>query len=48
MNVRRYRLNLSGGSFRLLFIVSGAECIVAFIDVERRDEETYRRLRRRL
>ena len=48
VNVRRYRLYLSGIGFRLLFILNNRSCIVAFIGVEKRDEETYRRFHRRL
>ena len=33
---------------RPLFAVDASRCEVAFIAVDRRDEETYRRLRRRL
>ena len=47
-NVRRYRLYLSGRGFRLLFIVNARKCAVVFMAAEKRDEETYRRLRRRL
>jgi len=46
--VRRYRLWLGGVWWRLLFAVDASRCEVVFIAVDRRDEETYRRLRRRL
>ena len=31
-----------------MFVVDAAACEVLFLDVDRRDEETYKRLRRRL
>lgn len=46
--VRRYRFRLGGVWWRLLFAVDASRCEVAFIAVDRRDEETYRRLRQRL
>jgi len=46
--VRRYRVSTPAGWLRLLFIVDINSCTVVFTDVELRDEETYRRLRRRL
>ena len=48
VNVRRYRLYLSGKGFRLLFIVNARDCVVIFIAADKRDEDTYRRLKRRL
>jgi len=46
--VRRYRISTPAGWLRLLFIVDIDSCTVVFTDVELRDEETYRRFRRRL
>jgi mRNA-degrading endonuclease RelE of RelBE toxin-antitoxin system len=46
--LRRYRLWLGGVWWRLVFVVDATACEVLFLDVEKRDEETYKRLRRRL
>jgi len=46
--VRRYRLRIGGVWWRLTFAVDADSCEVLFLDVEKRDEETYKRLRRRL
>jgi len=46
--VRRYRVSTPAGWLRLLFFVDIDSCTVVFTDVELRDEETYRRFRRRL
>ncbi len=48
LKARRYRLYLRGKGYRLVFAVNTRLCTVHFMAVERRDEETYRRLRRRL
>lgn len=46
VNVRRYRLNVRGKPFRLVYVVNIRECIVIFFWASKRDEETYVRLRR--
>ena len=48
LKARRYRLYLRGKGYRLVFAVNTRLCTVYFMDAEKRDEETYRRLRRRL
>ena len=48
MVLRRYRLRLGGVWWRLVFVVDASSCEVLFLDAEKRDEETYRRLGRRL
>ncbi len=48
MVLRRYRLWLGGVWWRLLFVVDATACEVLFLDVDKRDEETYKRFRRRL
>lgn len=48
MVLRRYRLWLGRVWWRLVFVVDVAACEVVFLDVEKRDEETYKRLRQRL
>ena len=48
MVLRRYRLWLGGVWWRLVFVVDASGCEVVFLDVEKRDEETYKRLGRRL
>ena len=45
--VRRYRVSTPAGWLRLLFIIDVEECTVVFTDVQLRDEETYKRVRRR-
>ncbi len=45
--VRRYRVSTPAGWLRLLFIVDVKNCLVVFTDVLLRDEETYKRVRRR-
>jgi len=45
---RRYRLYLKGNPFRLLFAISMQRCLVLFKFVEKRDEETYKRFKRKL
>ena len=47
MVLRRYRLWLGGVWWRLVFVVDVTGCEVVFLDVEKRDEETYKRFRRR-
>jgi len=44
---RRYRLYLRGEPYRLVFLVNVEKCIVVFLLALRRDEETYKRLKRR-
>ena len=46
--VRRYRVMLGNVWWRLVFVVDVSACEVVFFDVEKKDEETYKRLRRRL
>ena len=46
--VRRYRVVLGNVWWRLVFVVDVSACEVVFFDVEKRDEETYKRLCRRL
>ena len=48
LKARRYRLYLRGKGYRLVFAVNTRLCIIYFMAAEKRDEETYRRLRRRL
>ena len=48
MVLRRYRLWLGGVWWRLVFVIDATACEVLFLDVEKRDEETYKRLWRRL
>jgi len=45
--VRRYRVSTPAGWLRLLFVVDARNCLVVFTDVLLRDEETYKRVRRR-
>jgi len=45
--IRRYRVSTPAGWLRLLFFVDAKNCLVVFTDVQLRDEETYRRVRRR-
>ena len=44
---RRYRLYLRGKPYRLLYVVNTRNCLVVFLLAAKRDEETYRRLKRR-
>jgi len=44
---RRYRLYLRGKPYRLVYVVNARRCMVVFLLAAKRDEETYRRLRRR-
>ena len=44
---RRYRLYLRGKPYRLLYLVNAKSCLVVFLLAAKRDEETYRRLKRR-
>ena len=44
---RRYRLYLRGKPYRLLYVVNTKSCLVVFLLAAKRDEETYRRLKRR-
>ena len=46
--VRRYRLRIGGVWWRLTFAVDADNCEILFLDVEKRDEESYKKLRRRL
>lgn len=46
--VRRYRVSTPAGWFRLLFVIDVENCLIVFTDVQIRDEETYKRVRRRL
>ena len=48
LKARRYRLYMRGQGYRLVFAVNTRLCMVYFMAAEKRDEETYRRLRRRL
>ena len=48
LKARRYRLYLRGKGYRLVFAVNARLCVVYVMAAEKRDEETYRRLRRRL
>ena len=43
---RRYRLYLRGQPFRLVFVINTSSCVVIFTKVAKRDEETYRKLKR--
>ena len=45
---RRYRLYVRGIGFRLLYVVYPDICRVWFDIAEKRDEETYKRFKRRL
>lgn len=44
---RRYRLYLRGKPYRLVFLVNVEKCIVVFLLAPRRDEETYKKMKRR-
>ena len=44
---RRYRLYLRGKPYRLVYVVNVRRCLVVFLLAAKRDEETYRRLKRR-
>ena len=46
--IRRYRLWLGNVWWRLLYIIDVSECKIVFLYADRRDEETYKRLHRRL
>ena len=48
LKARRYRLYLRGKGYCLVFAVNTRLCIIYFMAAEKRDEETYQRLRRRL
>ena len=45
--VRRYRLSTPAGWLRLLFVIDVDGCSIVFTDAQLRDEETYKRVRRR-
>ena len=44
---RRYRLYLRGKPYRLVFLVNVEKCIIVFLLALRRDEETYKKMKRR-
>ncbi len=45
--IRRYRVSTPAGWLRLLFIIDIDNCLIVFTDVQLRDEETYKRIRRK-
>ena len=45
--IRRYRLSTPAGWLRLLFIIDVDGCSIVFTDAQLRDEETYKRVRRK-
>ena len=46
--MRRYRVILGNVWWKFVFVVDVDACEVVFFDAEKKDEETHKRLRRRL